>query len=275
MIRKLIFLLVLIFSGQYVLSAQEDDGRRIILDTARYVVKYELAFVPDSVKGKPIIKYETNLEVGERISRCNIKNSEISELNYLKWSNWDREPQFRFPNYEPGIDNVYIGYPRKDKMTVTMNLECAGGLKYEENVPKLDWVLSDETRTVGGHQCRKAECDFRGRSYEVWYAPDIPISLGPWKLGGLPGLIMEESDSTKQFVLSFKGIESVADTVVPISMLTRNYRKMSRKKCSSYRARMFRTPATFYNALGVVPSTMRIIAPKGGYPYNPIEKEED
>lgn len=31
---------------------------------------------------------------------------------------------------------------------------------------------------------------FRGRKWTVYFTEDIPLPLGPWKLGALPGLIL-------------------------------------------------------------------------------------
>ena len=35
-----------------------------------------------------------------------------------------------------------------------------------------------------------ATTHFRGRDWKVWFSEEIPLPLGPWKLGGLPGLIL-------------------------------------------------------------------------------------
>ena len=67
------------------------------------------------------------------------------------------------------------------------------GSKYviEEETPTMDWeIYEDSVQTIIGYECHKAKTKFRGREWTVWYAGDIPVSLGPWKLNGLPGLIL-------------------------------------------------------------------------------------
>lgn len=66
---------------------------------------------------------------------------------------------------------------------------------YEEDLPSIPWLIQDSVKTICGHPCRQAEGDFRGRRYTVFFAEDIPVSYGPWKLQGLPGLILEAHDS--------------------------------------------------------------------------------
>ena len=63
---------------------------------------------------------------------------------------------------------------------------------YEEDIPRMSWsIREDSTATVLGYTCHYASTTFRGRRWEVWYAPDIPLDLGPWKFSGLPGLILQ------------------------------------------------------------------------------------
>jgi GLPGLI family protein len=68
------------------------------------------------------------------------------------------------------------------------------GSKYlvEEDIPVMDWeIVEDSVQTILGYECHKATTAFRGRVWTVWYAEDIPVSLGPWKLNGLPGMILQ------------------------------------------------------------------------------------
>ncbi len=70
---------------------------------------------------------------------------------------------------------------------------------YEEPLKLMEWTLQPDTATICGHTCRKATTSFRGRNWTAWYAPDVPIDNGPWKFGGLPGLILKvDSDDKEQ-----------------------------------------------------------------------------
>jgi GLPGLI family protein len=62
----------------------------------------------------------------------------------------------------------------------------------------ISWTLLDDIITVGTLKCKTATARFRGRLWRVAYAPDIPVKYGPWKLQGLPGLIVQAEDSTGQ-----------------------------------------------------------------------------
>lgn len=76
-------------------------------------------------------------------------------------------------------------------------------LVIEDSLSEIDWELSENIKDIGGYKCQKAITNFKGREYEVWFAPDIPISTGPWKLWGLPGLILEGRDKTSQVIFHF------------------------------------------------------------------------
>lgn len=71
---------------------------------------------------------------------------------------------------------------------------------YDEELPAFDWQFTDETGEVCGYKCIKATTEFRGRTWNAWYAEEIPISNGPLKFGGLPGLILKVEDSKKEHI---------------------------------------------------------------------------
>ena len=55
----------------------------------------------------------------------------------------------------------------------------------------LNWVILDSLKLIEGYNCKKALTNFRGRKYEGWFTDSIQVPFGPWKLFGLPGLILE------------------------------------------------------------------------------------
>lgn len=77
--------------------------------------------------------------------------------------------------------------------------------------PSLDWHITDESKEIGGYIAIKAEVTFRGRDFEAWFTPEIPISAGPWKLYGLPGLILDAEDVEGKWKWQARNIKYPAD----------------------------------------------------------------
>lgn len=65
----------------------------------------------------------------------------------------------------------------------------------KDNWLPVQWKIYNQHKKIGGINCRKAVGEFRGRTYVVWFAETIPVPYGPWKLFGLPGLILEAKDT--------------------------------------------------------------------------------
>jgi GLPGLI family protein len=70
----------------------------------------------------------------------------------------------------------------------------------------MQWEIGNETKYIDSFSCTRATCYFRGRNYEAWFSPDIPVPLGPWKMGGLPGLILDLKDEDENMLISLKHI---------------------------------------------------------------------
>ncbi len=87
--------------------------------------------------------------------------------------------------------------------------------------PKIEWELVNETKQIGSFTAFKAKCNFRGRNYTAWYVLEIPLPYGPWKLQGLPGLIIEAYDEYKEFYVYFKSIEYPTSLQIDMSKIKR------------------------------------------------------
>lgn len=66
---------------------------------------------------------------------------------------------------------------------------------YTEASLPINWIFTEETDTVCGYSCQKATGEYGGRTWTVWYSTEIPVPFGPWKLCGLPGLVLAAKDS--------------------------------------------------------------------------------
>lgn len=98
---------------------------------------------------------------------------------------------------------------------------------YKEPLGEMQWQIGDSTKTILGYDCISAETDYRGRHWTVWFTPDIPVQDGPWKLCGLPGLILEAADSSGQHSFIADGIESTSMEMTPVYNI-KEYEKVSR-----------------------------------------------
>jgi len=85
---------------------------------------------------------------------------------------------------------------------------------YSDSLHNFNWNLLHDTAIINSLFCRKAVCAWRGRNYIAWYAPSIPISNGPWKFGGLPGLIMEVYDTDAVTYFKMNRL-TYTDAVIP------------------------------------------------------------
>ncbi|MCU0443350.1 MAG: GLPGLI family protein [Microscillaceae bacterium] len=85
-----------------------------------------------------------------------------------------------------------------------IQLDGFGKYTIVEKLPTINWQIDfNQVKKFGSLTCNLAKGSFRGRNYTAWFCPEIPISHGPWKLSGLPGLILEAYDETKEVKILF------------------------------------------------------------------------
>jgi GLPGLI family protein len=73
------------------------------------------------------------------------------------------------------------------------------------------WEITTLTKKKNNHLCYKATTFFKGRTYEAWFTLDYPTQHGPWKLIGLPGLILEASDNKNEVFFEVTQVKIIND----------------------------------------------------------------
>ena len=195
-------------------------ARDPLIDRAYMKCLYRYVYLNDTLTGKTKNDLLV-LQIGTRISKCfSHYSNQVDSLSALP--NGDmiigkmindamNNGEFMRGNYPHKRLKTYIykNYP-EGRMTVTDGL-ILQDYCYVDSLHTQIWTMGDSTREVLGYTCQQATADFRGRHWTAWFATDIPVSDGPWKLGGLPGLILEAYDEGQQHVFTAVGLERVKD----------------------------------------------------------------
>ncbi len=147
-------------------------------------------------------------------------------------------------------------------------------LRYEEEMPKPDWQITDSVKILLGYEVRQAKATFRGREWTAWFTEDIPVMDGPWKLCGLPGLILEAHDATDDYSFTCTGIKGNAKR--PVSIYNVDYNDTTRKRFYDTLHRYEINPYGYANAVGGVKIT---VTDEAGNPdptaFDPMELSYD
>jgi GLPGLI family protein len=114
--------------------------------------------------------------------------------------------------------NITIVIPNKRTQSIIVNLkeQKVKELKYlkstylvEDKLSIPQWDITNEIKTINNHQCQKATTAYKGRTYEAWYASEYPTIFGPWKLNGLPGLIILAHDRENEVFFEATKIQKI------------------------------------------------------------------
>lgn len=98
------------------------------------------------------------------------------------------------------------------KKTMWSNILYGDQLYVKEVAVVQNWKIEKDSKKIGKFECKKATSNFRGRNYIAWFTTEVPLPFGPWKLNGLPGLILEAYDTNKNVYWYFKSVEYPSTT---------------------------------------------------------------
>lgn len=137
---------------------------------------------------------------------------------------------------------IYKNYPQEGKLIYT---EFVGSnkFKYEEEMEIIDWQLLEGDSTVAGYRCNKATGTLHGNKWTAWYTLDLPYSDGPWKLSGLPGLIMAASDASGLF--TYECIEISTSTNPPLKVNVNLFQQCTPKELQEQRTLYWKDQANY------------------------------
>ena len=159
------------------------------------------------------------MQVGRKV----VKQTDLHVYFTNLWRKISEETPGIVPDREQAelISNGNCNHPYFAEMTMfpsenALRITCcnyllgshSGPFVYDESIPEMEWQLLDGADSVAGYACKIAQTHFRGRVWKAWYTLQIPIPTGPWKLHGLPGIILRAVDQTGTYSFECIGIET-------------------------------------------------------------------
>lgn len=239
-----------------------------VLDTARVRVVYQLTYVIDIEKPQQKKTQELELLLGKRY--------ELFRFDKERFDQGFSVPEgseLNVPGYGLAA-SVFLFDKHSGKRQTFIKGVSPSTLCYTTDDTSLQWELETGTKNVLGYTCQKAAVRYLGRNYIAWFAPALPISSGPWKLRGLPGLILEVSDERGEYQFDAVLIEEKPKDPALIPFVKDRYSMTTRQKVNETLRRIHKDVLqaiqTIYGRRPQVVGSDATIIP---VPYNPIELE--
>ena len=184
------------------------------------------------------------------------------------------------------IPTVWTGWP--EGQTTVREVIFPHEFEGREEIPDIAWTLTEDTATVSGYLCQQATATFRSVEWHVWYTEEIPTSAGPWRLRGLPGLIVRAESEAHTFCLAEIRQEASPITYERKPDVQRMaYAKLLKHRNEVYGHKQYAKNPTYYIDLGSALTHVEVYKNDGqpfvfanGYPlltkahvYQPLELE--
>ena len=228
--KKIICLLLFVFP--LLVSAQEISiggswanepaklGKNKTLDTSVMECIYNYRIIDHSIGD--MREYYAILEIGDTVSKFESYGSYRLDSVLVGKQQMTNGEFFKTYNmYRPDFKEFLLENANTKRLSYYGKVSI-DSYTYQEDIPQIDWVLSDSTKEICGYLCHQATATFRGRNWIAWYC-DIPKSVGPWKLNGLPGLILAAETEDKEHTFSAisvrKQVHQLQSTTKSISRL--------------------------------------------------------
>jgi len=171
-------------------SAQE------AIDTAQFVAVYDYECRTQDAEGTPVTD---RMQVVVQVGRTVTKSMPLSAYQRTDEIT-SADAAMEFQEAMLHMPTVWTGYP--EGQTTVREFIFPHDYEGYEPTPDIAWTLTNDTLTVSGYYCQTATCKFRGVAWTVCYTEEIPSSAGPWRLRGLPGLIVKAESEAHTFCLT-------------------------------------------------------------------------
>lgn len=168
--------------------------------TTRYV--YETLVNPDSINLVSMKSERTFLDIKEGRSLFISENKLIrdslfialrSEMKENKKEEKKFSKQEERKHFEPTFFEYFITKSIPDQKVYYYEKAAGKQIYYQEDRP-VKWEVTNVVEKQNGYSVQKAVAEFGGRVWTGWFTKDIPLSDGPYKFSGLPGLIVKLED---------------------------------------------------------------------------------
>ena len=246
------------------------------IDDVQIIVQYQTKMMPDTLKPENITDESMVLKVGTKSSTyysyTRFVTDSLFKEQLIKSGNSvirrERSSEMGIVTYQ-----IYKNYPT-GKVT-TLDRIAMNRFRCEEENEVPAWQLLTDTMTILSYHCQKAICHFKGRDYEAWFTSEIPRSEGPWKLHGLPGLILKAADSQGHYSFECTGLINADEKLM---FGAEGYEPISRKNLNKIYERYAIDPVGYITSSS--PNVRIIVKDESGenksvknMPYNPIERD--
>jgi len=258
--RLLVFIALFSFLIAPIYSQQPTDSTLV-------KIVYTLSGKPDSNHKRASTKY--TLDIGRSISKFYSYEKSVADSLLISQLEIQRNlgGQISINNSSKLAASDKVIY-RSFASGISMVFDIIGMVDYRyiDSVKDLKWKLLPDTANILGYKCTKATTHFRGRNYEAWFAPDIPIQGGPYIYCGLPGLILNIKDDQNTFEFQALSIEQLVNKY-PLAISQSKSTLISRAAYRKLKEMYYNNPEAIANSQGLYFGQGTI----NGAPYNPEE----
>lgn len=247
-----------------------------VIDTARCTAYYLHTYPVDNFSGGYSVVEDTiTTQIGRRVCKSFSQNLHLWDRNLTYQEENKIKFRFDFIDYE-----VFYNYPQGQITTqrrvpysrlLTASTQV---VEFNESIPEIAWQITDGRDSIGDYSCIYAEGRLGGRIWKVWFSPELPLPYGPWKLSGLPGLILKAEDESGAYKFE---IQRISTSTAAIELYDWHPVKMSKSQWLKKERQMHMYPKDYfsqYGEIGVVDmKTHKPLEEDWKVQYNPIEWE--